>query len=523
MHEHITAEDRQRLAARGISEAEIERQLQLFAHPPAPLVLERPCTRGDGIRVIGEADWPACLDAWEAAHRAGRLLKFVPASGAASRMFQAPLQILATCPDETRTALRAQSADDDAARQTLELLDNLSRFAFETDLRQSMRADGRTLDPEDVAGVLEYLLTPVGLDYANRPKGLLAFHHDPAGPRTAFEEHLTEGALYASGNGTCRMHFTVSPQHRTAFEDVLERVRSREEKLHGCRFEISFSAQAAHTDMIAVDLDNTPFRLPNGELLFRPGGHGSLIENLSQVQGDIVFLKNIDNVTTPDQNETTVLWKKLLAGTLLRLQEKVFQCIERLEGPAQSARDLEEAARLVREDLDLDIPDTLTAAGPEDLRLHLLQLLKRPLRVCGMVRNTGEPGGGPFWVRDPQGHLSRQIVERAQIDPHAPSQQSLFSQGTHFNPVDLVCGLRDHRGRAFDLSQFIDPQAVFLSEKSSGGRSLKAIERPGLWNGAMAHWITVFVEVPLETFSPVKTVLDLLRPAHQPRKRSPRA
>jgi hypothetical protein len=352
---------------------------------------------------------------------------------------------------------------------------------------------------------------------ARAPKGLLAFHDDHGAPRTPFEEQLTEGALTATGPTACRLHFTVSPQHLPGFASLLDRVRTLFEAQYGGAFAVDFSVQKPSTDMLAVDLDNEPFRQPNGSLLFRPGGHGSLIENLSDLQGDIVFIKNIDNVTTPAQSGPTVLWKKLLAGYLVRMQEKVFRCIENLEGPQQSAADLEAAAQLVRADLQLGIPDTLAAAGPEDLRLHLLQVLQRPIRVCGMVRNTGEPGGGPFWVRDANGNLTRQIVERDQTDRQSPEQQAHFDNGTHFNPVDLVCGMRDARGRAFDLHQFIDADAVFLSQKSSGGRALKALERPGLWNGAMAGWLTLFVEVPLETFNPVKTVLDLLRPAHQPR------
>jgi hypothetical protein len=430
-------------------------------------------------------------------------------------MFQAPLAMLAESPVPTHRQLQKRAdGGDGLARDTLTLLDNLERFAFQPALQEILTAhDPKTTG--DVEAILTALLTPAGLDYAHQPKGLLAFHQGARGARTAFEEHLAEGAEVARGPQTCRLHFTVSPQHRRAFETLAEHLAPALAAQFDCRFDIGFSVQKSHTDTIAVDLDNRPFRLPSGELLFRPGGHGALIENLAELQGDIVFIKNIDNVTTLDQKDLTLLWKKLLAGTLLLLQEKVFRCIDRLESPSQSAADLEEATRLVREDLGLPIPDTLTAAGPEDVRLHLLQQLHRPLRVCGMVRNTGEPGGGPFWVRDAEGRLSRQIVERAQIDPQSAEQQHCFETGTHFNPVDLVCSLRDHRGAPFDLREFIDPNAVFLSQKSSRGRDLKALERPGLWNGAMAHWLTVFVEVPLETFNPVKTVLDLLRPAHQ--------
>jgi hypothetical protein len=517
VHEDITREDLEALRARGIPPAEFERQRHLLAHPPRPLHLERPCTRGDGIVVLEEASHAACLEAWERARDAGRLFKFVPASGAASRMFQAPLACLAESPVPTRRQLRERAQRDDVtAGDTLTLLDNLERFAFHEELQRVLQKHGPS-DASEVESILTALLTAEGLDYANLPKGLLAFHHSPEGPRTAFEEHLAEAARYANGPEGCRLHFTVSPRHRRAFEQLAERLKTRYDDMVPGGFDILFSVQKPHTDMIALDLDNHPFRLSSGELLFRPGGHGALIDNLGELRGDIVFIKNIDNVTTVEQSGPTILWKKLLAGTLLMLQEQVFHCIQQLEAPGQSSGDLEEAVRLVREVLGLPIPDTLTAAGPEDLRLHLLNQLKRPLRVCGMVRNTGEPGGGPFWVRGSDGGLSRQIVERDQIDPASVEQQECFASGTHFNPVDLVCGLRDHRSEPYDLQAFIDPDAVFLSRKSSEGRALKALERPGLWNGAMAHWLTVFVDVPLETFNPVKTVLDLLRPAHQPR------
>jgi len=512
----LTVKDREDLQNRGIPLEELQRQLRLFARPPRPLHLDRPCTPGDGIVILGESERARCLEAWGTARDAGRFLKFVPASGAASRMFQSLLSVAHESPVPDRARLRQRANDDVAAAATLEVLENLPRFAFHQPLLEAAAAAGLRLDADAVADVLGCLLTERGLNYAEQPKGLLAFHHGNGTPRTPFEEHLTEAALYAAGPSSCRLHFTVSPQHQPGFEALLQRLRSVYEAQTGVAYQVEFSTQKPSTDMIAVDLENQPFRQADGSLLFRPGGHGALIENLRDLDGDVVFIKNIDNVTTPAQNAPTVLWKKVLAGYLVRIQEKVFRCIEQLEDPQQSSGDLEDAVYLVREELGLDIPDTLTAAGPEDLRLYLLQLLKRPLRVCGMVRNTGEPGGGPFWVRNAQGQLSRQIVERAQTDLQSPEQQAHFDQGTHFNPVDLVCGMRDAGGKAFDLLKFIDADAVFLSHKSSAGRALKALERPGLWNGAMAGWLTLFVEVPLETFNPVKTVLDLLRPAHQP-------
>lgn len=519
MLEFITAEDRQELQQRGIPLTEIDRQLQLFANPPRPIHLDRPCTLQDGIVALDDAERSRCLEAWQQAQGAGRFLKFVPASGAASRMFQALLSIAAESPAPSFAELQERATQqDNAARDTVEFFEKLPQFAFYDALLAGLQAAGKDIqDPKQhIAAILEFVLTPAGLDYANQPKGLLAFHQEEDGARTPVAEHLTEAALYASGETACRVHFTVSPQHQAGFEALLARVCEPIEAQFGVSFDISFSTQKPSTDLLAVDLENKPFRKQSGALLFRPGGHGALIENLGDLQGDIVFIKNIDNVTTQERNEATVVWKKLLAGYLVRIQQKMFHCLEQLQSPQVTATHVEDAMRLVREELSLPLPDTLAAAGREALRLHLVKLLDRPLRVCGMVRNTGEPGGGPFWIRDISGMGSRQIVERAQTDLQSTEQQAIFEQGTHFNPVDLVCSVRDCRGQQFDLSQFIDDNAVFLSKKSSEGRDLLALERPGLWNGAMAGWVTLFVEVPLDTFNPVKTVLDLLRPAHQP-------
>ncbi len=419
----FSSEDRARIEAQGLTVEEVERQAALLRNPPPAVRLLRPCTAGDGIVRIEEGEHGKLLALADEAARAGRLSKFVPASGAASRMFE---------------FLRSSEPDHPDARRFRE---NASSLAFD-------------------AGDLEAL--------AALPKGLLPFHRYAGTVRTPFEEHLVEAAATVrDAAGVCRVHVTVPPEHRTAFEAVLERVRPRLERETGARFEVRFSEQAPSTDTVAIDERGRLFRDSEGRLLFRPGGHGALLKNLAESGGDLVLVKNIDNVVPDDLRAPTLLWKRLLAGVLVRLERASTRA--------------------------------------------------RPLRACGVVRNEGEPGGGPFWVEGPGGE-TRQIVESAQVDLTDPSQAAIWRAATHFNPVDLACSLRDSSGRPFDLSHFVDERAVFIAKKTHGGRTLYALERPGLWNGAMALWETAFVEVPIDTFTPVKTALDLLRPEHQPRR-----
>ena len=468
----FSSDDLSQMAGLGIAPEEALRQIELFRNPPPFTRVLRPCRVGDGIRQISKMAEPWLLARFEEAARSGRVAKFVPASGAATRMFKDLL----------------------ANRETF--LENLPRFAFYEDLA-GIPADA----------VLEHLLT----EKAELPKGLLKFHRYPEGSRTPFEEHLVEAAdVTRDADGVCRLHFTVSPQHQERFEQLLEEVRRVYQALYRCRFEVSFSYQRRSTDTIAVDPDNQPFRQEDGTLLFRPGGHGALLDNLNSLGWDLVLLKNIDNVVPDSRKPVVNGWKKALTGHLLALQQRIFRLQERLEADPAA---LDEAAKLVEEELSRPIP-----AGA-DRGQFILDALNRPLRVCGVVRNQGEPGGGPFWVEDADGRVSVQIVESSQIDPKI--RDKVLAQSTHFNPVDIVCALRDRHGAPYDLHRFVDPATVFISSKSHEGRPLKALERPGLWNGAMAGWNTVFVEVPDETFAPVKTVLDLLRPEHQPGVETP--
>jgi hypothetical protein len=353
------------------------------------------------------------------------------------------------------------------------------------------------------------MLDPKGLNYENLPKGMIPFHAYPDHVRSAFEEHFVEAQRYTRDQqGLGRLHFTLSREHVKRVTEFLSHHVPRYET-QGRKFLLSISEQKSTSYTLAVDPENKPFRLEDGSLLLRPGGHGALLENLNECGGDIVFIKNIDNVTHDRVKPVALRYKKALGGLLIQVQEKVFAYLRELEAGTVSPRRLSEIGRFAQDKLGYH-------PTSEFSQTSLVKILHRPLRVCGMVPNQGEPGGAPFWVRDEDGTSSLQIVESAQVDPGNPGQQEIFRRATHFNPVDLVCGLRDHRGRPFDLMSFRDDRAVFISEKTHGGRSLKALEWPGLWNGGMAHWNTIFVEVPIETFAPVKTVNDLLRPEHQP-------
>jgi hypothetical protein len=519
---HFTDADRWQMAALGLSEARVLEQLRFFQQPPLFLELARPCTPGDGIHRLPPESHAGYLDRQEAACQAGRFLKLVPASGAASRMFQAPLSYLTEAGAPGRSAARgAELPDPPPEGEAATFCRCLAEFAFFQDLAEALARDG--LDFHDLMAkghyhpVLTYLLTEAGLNYACLPKGVLKFHRYAGECRTALEEHLVEAAHYVlDGKGRCRLHFTVLPEHQELFAALVREAAPRWESRLGCRFLVEFSTQSHATDTLAVDLENRPFREEDGRLHFRPGGHGALLENLQSLAADLVYIKNIDNVVPDRLKGSTIRWKKIMGGLLVELERRLHDFLRRLESALPPKALLKEAGDFARRALSLALPEDLARWPANRTRDYLWDLFNRPLRVCGVVKNQGEPGGAPFWVREPDGSLSLQIVEGAQVNGNSPTQRAVWEAATHFNPVDLVVALRDFRGRPFDLSRFANPEAVFISRKSRNGRELKALELPGLWNGAMARWLTVFVEVPLITFNPVKTALDLLRREHLP-------
>ncbi|MDD5695574.1 MAG: DUF4301 family protein [Bacteroidales bacterium] len=513
----FTLKDREQFILQGVDIQHVENQIVRFKAGFPFIDLVAPATVGHGIIRLDETQVESNAGAFDMQKSNLRLLKFVPASGAATRMFKDLFEFSA--------ALKPRGFDRD--RASLEenfpaiaaLIAYFHRLPFVDELRSALSKQGRDLDDllgkSDYQVIMHYILDRDGINYAALPKGLLSFHRYPDETRTAMEEHLVEGADYCrDGHGNVCLHFTVSPEHLEAFRNKVDEVKGSYEKRYGVTYHVDFSVQKSSTDTLAVDLNNEPFRNFDGSLLFRPAGHGALIENLNDLDADIIFIKNIDNVVPDYLKPENTLYKKALAGYLLNLRQEVYTCLGRLQDNMLSEHDLNEIALFAMNTLLID-PSFLDSLDHENQRSALFNALHRPIRVCGMVKNVGEPGGGPFWVKDRQGRISLQIVESSQVNMSDPKQKEQFLQATHFNPVDLVCSVKDHQGKKFDLSQFVDPSTGFISRKSKDGRELKAMELPGLWNGAMAGWITIFAEVPLITFNPVKTVNDLLRKEHQ--------
>ena len=506
------------LAEQGVPRERLLAQIEMFRRGVPFLRICCPCILGDGITALSPERFPSLLARHAEAAAAGRLAKFVPASGAATRMFGVLAALQGRAEPLTLAALRAQANTDVDAREGFRFLEDLPRFAFYGQLRAALSAAGHDLE-ELLAGgdcrkIFAYLLGAEGLNFAELPKALIAFHRSGDQTCTAFDEHLADAAMYGSDDRQlARLHFTVAEEYLARFEclvaDAIAAYRAR-----GMERQLELSVQLRATDTIAVDLNNEV--LFDGEkLLRRPGGHGALLHNLEAMGGDIVFIQNVDNVVPRHRKETVYLYKKLLCGLLVEVQEQVFGYLRRLDtGPADPAV-VQEVAVFAGNLLAIHLPPSLANADPEAQAEFFRAQLNRPLRVCGMVGNQGEPGGGPFWVEGADGSRSRQIVEFSQVDQQDVQQSQLLRGATHFNPVDLVCGVRDYRGRPFVLANFVDPNTGFISTKSMGGRELKILELPGLWNGAMARWNTLFVEVPVATFNPVKTVNDLLRPEHQ--------
>lgn len=506
----LTQEDKALLAKKGISEEQIAAQLACFEKGFPFLKLEAAASIGNGIVATSDSERDVYIKAWDAYKNEGGhvVTKFVPASGAASRMFKNLFEFLGADYDEPTTDFEKK------------FFSQIEHFAFYADLNEACRRNAGKDIPGLLAGkdykaVVANLLEAAGLNYGALPKGLLKFHKYEDGARTPLEEHLVEGALYAAGaDGKVNVHFTVSPEHRSLFEQLVGEKAAKYAEKYGVEYHVSFSEQKPSTDTIAADMDNRPFRDNKGHLVFRPGGHGALIENLNDLDSDIVFVKNIDNVVPDRLKADTVTYKQVLAGVLVTLQKKAFDYLRLIDSGQYTHEQIEEMIRFVQQELYCrkhDIKDLEDG----DLILYLKSKLNRPMRVCGMVKNVGEPGGGPFLAYNADGTVSLQILESSQIDMKDPEKKAMFEKGTHFNPVDLVCAIRDYQGRKFDLLRYVDPATGFISYKSKNGKDLKALELPGLWNGSMSDWNTVFVEVPLSTFNPVKTVNDLLREQHQ--------
>ena len=472
--------DLQQIKSHGLTVDEINQQLHDFENGFPFSNIVKPAIDGDGIMIVDDKEYDTMAREYDNYAKTHKIVKFVPASGAATRMFKDLFEFM-------------NNETENPAVQTL--VENIEKFAFWDELKKHLPNNFTKMD------IVKNLLTDSGLNYGNTPKGLILFHKYADGAKTPVAEHLTEGAQYAASNGNVNIHFTVSGEHKKSFQKLLDILIPEYERKYNLKYNIEMSEQKSSTDTIAVNPDNTLFRDADGALLFRPSGHGALIENLNDIDADLIFIKNVDNVTPDELRDDTIKYKKILASVLISTQQNVFKFIRDIDS---NNANIDEIHEFINSALGIKIQNKLSG---DEYR----KILNRPIRVCGMVKNTGAPGGGPFWTRGNNGKISLQIVESSQI---APESRNIMESAVYFNPVDLVCAVRDFNGNKFDLTQYVDKNTGFISEKSQNGKPLRAMERPGLWNGAMADWNTVFVAVPASTFTPVKVVNDLLSPLH---------
>jgi Domain of unknown function (DUF4301) len=491
----FTEKDLQQLNKQQVSQADVAQQIQHFIDGFPYLRVLKAATVGDGIIRINENDLQTLIADFEN-YTDVSMLKFVPASGAATRMFK---------------SLFSFRDDDKSDKSIPEFCERIQGFAFYEELKNTLPDNTQSTDYKTIT---DYLLSNKGLDYGQLPKGLLTFHRYETTTRKAIEEHLVEGALYANVAGIVRLHFTVSPEHRSRFEALINQVIGTYEQQYNLKYDISFSEQKPSTDTISVDINNEPFRNADGSLLFRPAGHGALLANLNDQDGDVVFIKNVDNVVPDSLKTTTIAYKKALAALLLKYRQQIIDFQTKIT-QSDAENSIEALTDFYKKTLCTIPPQGFSDWTNAQKLVYFKTKLDRPVRVCGMVKNVGEPGGGPFWAANADGTTSLQVVESAQIDLDDIDQKNIFETATHFNPVDLICSLRGYNNKKFDLMNYRDMATGFITQKSKDGRDLKAQELPGLWNGSMSDWNTVFVEVPLITFNPVKTVNDLLRPEHQ--------
>ena len=513
----FNTKDLSQISDRGSDLQTVEQQIENFKKEFPFADLQKAATIGNGVLKLKETELDTLKAYYNRESPSKKVLKFVPASGAASRMFK---NLFSYLEESQAGKSKDELLGDKSFNSVYYFVSNITKFAFFNSLEEAMSKEGKSLESmlqdEEYSILIDYLLNKNGLDYGSLPKGLLEFHRYFDTSRLAIEEHLVEGAFYCrSENDQALLHFTVSPEHLEKFKEQLNRVLKKYEEKFGITYVVNFSMQKVSTDTVAVNMENKPFREKDGGLLFRPGGHGALIENLSDLDTDVIFIKNIDNIVPDRLKETTVLYKKAIGGLLLKLQATTFNYLNELEKKNDDGS-IDQIIKFAQTDLNINIPPGFNGKSIDEKREFLFKHLNRPIRICGMVKNEGEPGGGPFWVKNTQGETSLQIVESSQVDSDNPDQLNIMKSATHFNPVDLVCGTKNYKNEKFDLHKYVDPETGFISIKSKDGKNLKAQELPGLWNGAMANWITLFVEVPIITFNPVKTVNDLLRDQHQP-------
>ncbi len=494
--------------------ARIKSQIQTILQGPKPINLIKPCRIGDGIIRIDESKEKHLLDLFDKACMAGRISKFVPASGAATRMFSKFQYTIKKFSENSLEDLRNFSSQDENVQATYHFLTNIERFACLDELKELFNENILSVVNTKPAKVIEKLIFPDGLNYSNKPKAVLKFHKYKNDNRSAFAEHLIESYYYQKDfQNRIKIHFTVSEEHENLFKEELNKFLNSN-YFSDAEFQIDFSFQKKTTDSITLTSNNEIYFNKIGKPVFRPAGHGALLENLNAISGDIVFIKNIDNVCVDRLKPITIKYKKLLAGLLLLIQRQLFEYLILLEQEKIPETKFDEMIKFAESFLNIPKPDGYNQWENKKKKNFLSTKFNRPLRVCGVVKNEGQPGGAPFWVENANKELSTQIVEAAQVDFNNEEQRLIFTNSTHFNPVDIVCGVRNYKGDNFNLSDFSDPETAIIVHKSVDGDEIKSLELPGLWNGGMANWISVFVEVPSETFNPVKEINDLLNSGH---------
>lgn len=508
----LTAKELQQLSEHGLSKEQVFRQLEIFKNGIPHVQLERPATLLNGILSFTVQQEKERIATFEKSLKNVHVTKFVPASGAATRMFKSLFSFVEVYKPYRETIREYSERSEDVSIK--ELFENQQLLPF-YELLEGIEAEADASESDAFFERVKAMLDSEKMNFASYPKGLLPFHKYQDHVATAFEEHLKEGMMYARSGDKVDIHFTISSQHLEKFRAVFKEAEERLTKTDKVDFDISYSYQRPSTDTVAVALDNEPFKNNDGSLLLRPGGHGALIENLDELDSDIIFIKNIDNVVVPGLAKEVAKHKKILAGHLLNVQEKTFEYAKLIDDSELNGDQMQEIKTFLEEELNVRFLDKYFGFSIAEQIEILKDKINRPIRICGMVKNEGEPGGGPFWIKDQYQHVSLQIIESAQVNKNHPEQLKIFQKSTHFNPVDIVCGVKDYKGEKFKLVNFVDQNMGFITEKTKDGRELKALELPGLWNGAMAFWNTIFVEVPLESFNPVKTVNDLLRPSHQ--------
>ena len=514
----FSEKDIQQIEQKGLTLKKVEAQIDLFKKGIPFVNIKKAATIDDGILAFSDSETQRYITLFEENRNRFSLEKFVPASGAATRMFKFLFKFLEDY-NPQKGSVNSYINKNKATSMSLFQIGHEKLPFYNTVLEKAKEINPdyskQSIDLKYIT-FIKAMLDIKYLNLGNSPKGLLPFHQYKEHQATAFEEHLFEAALYIASNNEANLHFTISEKHKHKFDEEFKRIEEVVERKTNTSFHITFSYQKESTDTIAVTTNNEPFREPDGSLLFRPSGHGALIENLNDIQSDIIFIKNIDNVVVYKYEEEVAKYKKLLAGVLIEIQDKAFYYSKLLNENNQiSENTIIEIAEFLSNKVNVVISDEFEKYAPKYQMEYLKEKLDRPIRVCGMVKNEGEPGGGPFWVKDESGNTSLQIVESAQIDKKHKGQKQTLKNATHFNPVDLVCGVKNYKGEKYDLTKYVDPKTAFITMKTKTGKDIKALELPGLWNGSMANWNTIFVEVPLITFNPVKTVNDLLKPAHQ--------